>query len=112
MHIRHPMDENVKILKRFEWNDDKNQLLQKERDLSFEQIQIAIEQGHVVDIIHHPKTGYDHQQLLIIDIEGYIVLVPFVEDDEKIFLKTAFKSRKATKEYIGGKRNEKKKQQT
>ena len=40
--------------------------------------------------------------LLIIDIEGYIVLVPFVEDEEKIFLKTAFKSRKATKQYIGG----------
>lgn len=90
----------LKILKRFEWNEDKNRQLKEERDLSFEQILIAIEHDKLIDIIPHPKIEYQHQQLLVIDIEGYIVLVPFVEDEEKIFLKTVFKSRKATKEYM------------
>jgi len=91
----------VAIIKRIEWNEDKNQKLQKERGLSFEQIQIAIEQDKLIDIIQHPKTGYENQRILVLDIEGYVVLVPFVEDAEKIFLKTAFRSRKATKQYIG-----------
>lgn len=90
----------MKITKRFEWKEDKNQQLQYERGLSFEQIQTAIEQGKFIDIIPHPKVEYTHQQLLVIDIEGYVVLVPYVEDEKKIFLKTAFKSRKATKEYL------------
>lgn len=102
------MDEFVKLIKRIEWNEDKNQALQKDRGLSFEQIQIAIEQDKLIDIIQHPKVGYENQRILIIDIEGYIVLAPFVEDEEKIFLKTAFKSRKATKQYIGDKTDGKK----
>ncbi len=93
----------MKITKRFEWSEEKNQQLQQERGLSFEQIQTAIEQGKLIDIIPHPREEYKHQQLLVIDIEGYIVLVPYVEDERKVFLKTAFKSRKATKEYKRGK---------
>lgn len=68
--------------------------MQQERGLSFEQIQTAIQQGKLIDIIPDPKDDYKHQQLLVIDVEGYIVLVPFVEDETKVFLKTAFKSRK------------------
>lgn len=108
MYKRHLLDEVVKIIKRLEWNESKNQQLQLERGISFEQIQIAIEQGKLVDIILHPKVGYENQRLLIIDIEDYIVLVPFVEDEDKIFLKTAFKSRRATKQYLGGKSDGKK----
>ncbi|MFO1258855.1 MAG: toxin [Gammaproteobacteria bacterium] len=102
------MDWVVKVVKRIEWNEAKNLQLQRERDLSFEQIQIAIEQGALIDIIQNPNIDYKHQDILIMDIDGYIVLVPFVEDEEKIFLKTAFKSRKATKHYIGGKTNDQK----
>jgi hypothetical protein len=32
----------------------------------------------------------------------YVCLVPFVEDDEVIFLKTIVPSRKMTKQYLGG----------
>jgi uncharacterized DUF497 family protein len=93
------------IYKRLEWDESKNQQLQNERDLSFEQLQVAIEQNKLIDIIPHPKKEHAHQQILLIDIDEYIVLVPFVEDEERIFLKTAFKSRKATREYLRGKKD-------
>lgn len=94
---------NTNTVKRIEWNEDKNVQLKTERNLSFEQIQVAIAQGKLIDIIPHPKIKFSHQQILIVDIDGYVVLVPFVEDDEKIFLKTAYKSRKLMKDYLRGK---------
>lgn len=94
-------------IKRIEWNNDKNQQLIKERQLSFEQVQLAIESGSLIDVIHHPQKKYKNQRIFVIDIDGYVVLVPFVEDDEKVFLKTAFKSRKLTKHYLRGKKRAK-----
>jgi len=35
-------------------------------------------------------------------VEGYACLVPFVEDDDIVFLKTIIPSRKMTKLYLGG----------
>ena len=102
MYVTHILAKIV-MIKRIEWNNDKNQQLKKERNLSFEQIQVAIEQDGLIDIIQHPRNKYEHQQIMIINIEDYLVLVPFVEDNEKIFLKTAFKSRKMTKEYVRSK---------
>lgn len=86
-------------MKQIEWDEEKNQRLQLERDLSFEAIVIALEQGKLVDIVPNPSSRYAHQRVLIVEIDEYLVLVPFVEDDEKIFLKTAFKSRKTMKDY-------------
>lgn len=34
-------------------------------------------------------------------VEGYAYLIPFVESEDEIFLKTIIPSRKATKLYIG-----------
>jgi uncharacterized DUF497 family protein len=89
------------IVKPFEWDEEKNRILQKERGLSFEAIVIAIENGHLIDICDHPTKT--HQQIFEIEMEGYIVRVPFVEDDRKVFLKTAFHCRKATKKHLGKK---------
>lgn len=83
--------------KPFEWNDEKNKLLQKERGLSFEAIIVAIENGHLVNVLNHSVKP--HQKIFEVEIEEYIVRVPFVEDKNKIFLKTAYHSRKATKKY-------------
>ncbi len=92
------------IEKPFEWDDEKNKLLQKERDLSFEAIIIAIENGHLLDIIDHPTRA--NQKIFEIEMEDYIVRVPFVEDEKKIFFKTAFHSRKSTKNYLRSKNND------
>lgn len=88
--------------KRFDWSVEKNLSLQKERFVSFELVITIIEDGkNLLDIIKHKnETKYPNQKMFIIDIDGYIYLVPFVEDDEKIFLKTIIPSRKATKDYL------------
>ena len=86
--------------KRIEWNEEKNHFIQEQRGLNFEAILIAIEQGNLIDIVENSSPNYEGQRILVVDIDDYLVLVPFVEDLECIFLKTAFKSRKATRDYL------------
>jgi hypothetical protein len=58
--------------------------------------------GDIVDIFDHPnQTKYPGQRVLVVCVEDYVYLVPFVESDEEIFLKTIIPSSKATKRYLG-----------
>jgi hypothetical protein len=41
------------------------------------------------------------QRIFIINIDDYAYLVPFIETEEDVFLKTIIPSRKATKLYLG-----------
>lgn len=93
-------------MKYFDWDEEKNSLLKKLREVSFEDVQTAIEEGRVLDDLDHPnKRKYPKQRILIVAIDNYVYYVPYVEDEEKIFLKTIFPSRKATKKYLfGGKK--------
>ncbi len=92
-------------MKYYDWNDDKNDLLRKSRGVSFERVVLAIVSGDLVDRVRHPNTEkYPNQRIFLVKIEEYIYSVPYVEDDEKIFLKTVIPNRKATKKYLGGKR--------
>jgi len=85
----------------FDWDFKKNELLIQEREISFEEVLIAIEGGYLLDIVEHSnKAKYPNQKVFIVQIEEYAYLVPFVEDKEKVFLKTIIPSRKATKKYI------------
>lgn len=88
-------------MKYFDWNSDKNETLKHEREVSFEDILVAIDEGKLLDVVQHKnKTKYPDQKIFIVNVNQYAYLVPFVEDDEKIFLKTIIPSRKATKKYI------------
>ncbi|HZQ29608.1 MAG TPA: toxin [Patescibacteria group bacterium] len=88
-------------MKYIDWDKEKNEQLKQERELSFEDILLAIEEGNLVDIVERPnKNRYPNQKIFIVEIDKYAYLVPFVEDEEKIFLKTIIPSRKATKQYI------------
>lgn len=88
-------------MKYFDWDTEKNKVLKRERDISFEDILIAIEEGNLLDIIEHPqKQKYHHQRIFVVVIEEYVYLAPFIEDETKIFLKTVIPSRKATKQYL------------
>ena len=61
-----------------------------------------IEAGDEVDIFEHPNQDrYPGQKVSVVVIEGYAYLVPFVESEEGIFLKTIIPSRKATRQYAG-----------
>lgn len=85
----------------FEFDVGKNTALKSERGISFEEIILLINEGHLLDVVEHPnKVKYSHQQMYVVDVEGYVYLVPFVREGNKIFLKTIYPSRKATKEYL------------
>lgn len=89
------------MVKYIDWNEKKNELLKLERDVSFEEGIVALESGGLIKIIIHPKSErYPNQKIFVVNISNYAYLVPFVEDTEKIFLKTIIPSRKATKKYI------------
>ncbi|MCJ7826538.1 BrnT family toxin [Patescibacteria group bacterium] len=87
-------------MKIFVWDTEKNEKLKKERDVSFEDVLVAIQSGKLLDSLSHPnKEKYSGQMILVVKIFDYVYLVPCVEDEEKIFLKTIIPSRKATKHY-------------
>ncbi len=88
-------------MKHIEWSLEKNEKLRARRNVSFEDVEMALGQGYLLDIVPHwDLKRYPTQRVFIVTIQGYAYLVPFVEDDEKIFLKTIIPSRKATKKYI------------
>ncbi len=94
--------------KSFNWNAEKNRQLQAERDVSFEQVVLEIANGNILDILQHPnKNKFPNQKLFVINMGDYAWIVPFVESETEIFLKTIIPSRKATRKYLGGKREEK-----
>ena len=93
-------------MKYYDWDEEKNALLKELREISFEDVQTAIEEGRVLDDFDHSnKKRYPNQRMLVVEIEKYAYYVPYVEDEEKIFLKTIFPSRKATKKYLYGGKN-------
>jgi len=94
---------------RFIWNEDKNNILKQNRDISFEQILTAIEGNQVVDVIEHPnKIKYKGQIYIMVNYNDYIYVVPAVvsETGDECFLKTIYPSRKYTQKYLRGKRND------
>jgi len=85
----------------FAWNSEKNEELIKERGISFERVIYHIEKQEVLDVIKHPNTSkYPNQRMFIVNIDNYAYLVPFVENESEIFLKTIIPSRKATRKYL------------
>jgi len=88
-------------MKIFNWDEDKNRWLKHERGVSFEQVVFCIEKGKLLDIIKHPnQKKYKGQWCYVVDLENYVFIVPYVEREESIFLKTIFPSRKYTKMYL------------
>ena len=89
------------MTKPFRWDADKNELLIQERSVSFEQITVAVENGDLLQVVQHPNiTKYPRQKIMVVGIDRYAYLVPFVEETEYLFLKTIIPSRKATREFI------------
>ena len=91
----------------FDWNEEKNKQLKSERNISFERVVIAIEEGDILDILEHPdKDKYLNQFLIIVEINSYAYVIPSLITDEYWFLKTIFPSRKYTKKYLQEKKEE------
>ncbi|NOX76207.1 MAG: BrnT family toxin [Gammaproteobacteria bacterium] len=91
-------------MKPINWNPNKNRKLMEERGISFEEIVFSLQSGCLLDdVVHTNKEKYSNQRVFIVAIDDYAYLVPYVENDEEIFLKTVVPSRKATKQYLGEK---------
>ena len=59
--------------------------------------------GDLLDIVEHQNQArYPSQRILVVLISGYVDLVPYVEADDHLFLKTIIPSRKATIAYRPG----------
>ena len=88
------------IVKYLDWNLKKNDWLKKNRNIGFEEVAIALIEGDLLDIIDNPSKNFPKQKVFVIKINKYIYYIPFVEDEEKFFLKTIIPSRKAIKKYL------------
>jgi uncharacterized DUF497 family protein len=88
-------------VKNYAWNPDKNEWLKRERGISFEDVVFHIEAGDEADVFEHPnQKRYPGQKISVVLIEGYAWLVPYVESEDEILLKTIIPSRKATKQHV------------
>ena len=88
-------------MKQILWNADKNAVLYKDRGVCFEDVLLALEKGALLDRLEHPnQRKYPGQKIMIVEIEKYAYLVPYIETEEFMILKTIIPSRKATKKYL------------
>ncbi|MEA2084190.1 MAG: toxin [Thermodesulfobacteriota bacterium] len=82
------------------WDEEKNQKLQIERNVSFEKISEIILRKEYLDILENTSTP--NQQIFVVKLNNYIYSVPFIIDGQSnIILKTAYPSRKLHKKYMG-----------
>jgi uncharacterized DUF497 family protein len=89
-------------MKYFSWNNNKNEKLKQQRDVSFEEIIYQIQNDGLVEILDYPNEEiYKGQRIFVVVFRKYIYLVPFIENEKEIFLKTIIPSRKFTKMYLG-----------
>jgi hypothetical protein len=89
-------------VKFYDWDDAKNAKLRANRSIGIEDVVFHIERGDLLDILEHPNSDrYAGQRIFVVRREDYMYLVPFVEDEHAVFLKTIIPSRKATKQHLG-----------
>jgi uncharacterized DUF497 family protein len=94
-------------VKYFAWDEAKNEKLKLERGIGFEDVIFHIERGDLLDILEHPnQQRYGGQRIFVIRRDEYVYLVPFVEDEKLVFLKTIIPSRKARRQYLGEEQEE------
>ena len=90
----------MSLPKIYNWNADKNRMLVQDRGISFERIVFEISMGNEVAVVMHPNQDkYPGQMISVVQVDDYVYLVPFVETESEIFLKTIIPSRKATRQF-------------
>lgn len=91
-------------MKLLNWNTEKSLMLKESRGICFEDIVFYIEKSDILDDYQHPnQRKYAGQRIIVICIDNYVYLVPYIENEDEIFLKTIIPSRKATETYLGEK---------
>jgi uncharacterized DUF497 family protein len=94
------MSSATMVRKLIQWNEEKNQLLQLQRGVSFEMVLDALASGKITTKMRHPnRKRYPNQEIFVVELHSYLYYVPFVESEDHIFLKTIIPSRKLQKEF-------------
>ena len=83
-------------MKNIRWNLVKSARLKRTRGASFEDLIAA----DLIGIKKHPKR--EGQNIMLFRYKRYIWIVPYVESENEIFLKTLYPSRKFTRMYKKG----------
>lgn len=78
------------------WSLAKSEELKRTRGVSFEEI------IHAELITAKKNPSRSHQGILLFKFKDYIWVAPYVTNEEEIFLKTLFPSRKYTKLWRAG----------
>ncbi len=90
-------------MKYINWNTEKSFILKKSRNVCFEDVVFHIEHGDILDDYQQPnQQKYAGQRIMVVSIDTYAYIIPYIEDEDEIFLKTIIPSRKATEKYLGG----------
>ncbi len=85
---------------KYRWSDEKDLLLRQTRGIGFADVLAAIEAGSLLADLEHPNQDrYPGQRVLLVPLGDYTYAVPYVRDDEGLFLKTIFPSRKAHRDF-------------
>lgn len=88
-------------MKLFDWSPEKNEWLREVRGLTFDEVLYHIQAGGLLDVLEHANPEkYPGQRVFVVDVEGYVYLIPFVESEKIVFLKTIIPSRRMTKRYL------------
>jgi len=84
----------------YKWNEDKNLQLKRERGVCFDDVVEMLSKGDIIDNYKHPLSDkYSNQFIYVVLINNYIYYVPYVIEEDYIFLKTVIPSRKLNKKY-------------
>jgi uncharacterized DUF497 family protein len=83
------------------WDGEKNEWLKEKRGVCFEEVVLILAKDEALDIVEHPnQEKYPGQKIILVKINDYVYLVPYLEDEKGVFLKTMIPSRKATEKYL------------
>lgn len=82
-------------MKIIEYSDEKREKILNDRWINLNRIAYIIKDWDFIWIIQVPSRP--NQKMFVLLYDGYVCCVPYVEDIDKIFLKTAYLSRKMNK---------------
>ena len=88
-------------MKDYHYNKEKNDFLRKDRNIDFKEVIKALNNERLLDVIDNPNIEkYPNQRIFLVKIRQHIFAVPFIEEEEYIFLKTIYPSQKYTRKYL------------
>ncbi len=82
----------------FIFDKEKNKKLLKTRNISFEQIIEAILGDKILlDTSHPNKEKYPNQRLMVVELNNYTYVVPYLMNENEVILKTIYPDRRYKK---------------